>query len=163
MPRLGKSPHHLPHRQRLERFFIKGAEGDCWNWRGSLDAKGYGFIRLNGRMVRSHRASFAIYEREIPEGAHILHQCDNPACVNPQHLVCSDNKRNQDEAWMRDRKKNVRKLSRDDLIAIRNSNELQNVLAAKYGVNQSEISRIKNQKRGVGIMKIGLSLSEVGY
>lgn len=61
--------------------------GDCWIWRGSTANSGYGLARTTeGRRTHAHRL---IYEREIgpiPEGMNVLHRCDNPPCVRPDHL-----------------------------------------------------------------------------
>lgn len=72
------------------RFWRKVQKTDgCWLWRGSADSQGYGQIRefgRRGRLLKTHRVSWVIANGSIPDGLNVLHRCDVPACVRPDHL-----------------------------------------------------------------------------
>lgn len=78
-------------RPLLERFWerVSVVQGACWLWRGSTTAAGYGNLGAGGRggaNVYAHRLSWEVHKGPIPPGMHVLHRCDNPPCVNPEHL-----------------------------------------------------------------------------
>lgn len=83
------------------RFFSKVRKSDsCWVWQGTRNSQGYGSIRNEfGRMERTHRVSWRLANGCIPkgEGPHgtcVLHRCDTPSCVNPDHLFLGTNRDN---------------------------------------------------------------------
>ena len=63
-----------------------GSEG-CWEWTGStIGHMGYGQMAFDGRHMLAHRAAYLFYVDDIPEGMIVMHDCDNPLCVRPDHL-----------------------------------------------------------------------------
>lgn len=87
--------------ETLERFnqYFNKTDG-CWNWTGSVSVGGYGKFWLENNTIPAHRASFILHKGQNPDGKMVLHTCDNPRCVNPDHLVLGthhDNARHMKE------------------------------------------------------------------
>ena len=126
---------------------------DCWIWRGSRNAYGYGIFLLPGeRPVRAHRFAYEKTIGVISDGLVVMHSCDNPPCVNPAHLSTGTHLENSRDAARKGR--NARgernghaKLTPTCIQSIKHSSEPQAALAKHYGVSQSAISRVKSGKR----------------
>jgi hypothetical protein len=72
-----------------ERFWRKVSPepmSGCWLWIGCVNTGGYGTIYFRGYGRKAHRVSWFLVKGEIPRGKFVLHKCDTPACVNPDHL-----------------------------------------------------------------------------
>lgn len=68
----------------------------CWNFKGSKTAKGYGKMRVNYKYWLAHRYSLSLHlGRDIEKGMVVMHKCDNPSCVNPEHLTEGTQRDNQ--------------------------------------------------------------------
>lgn len=78
----------------------------CWEWQGPKYPSGYGLTRLGSSRspMPAHRAAYVICVGPIPEGAVIMHQCDNPGCVNPGHLRAGTQKQNLEDMTQKGRR-----------------------------------------------------------
>ena len=72
--------------ERLWRHIAPEPSSGCWLWLGALDSKGYGLFRMNMKLYKAHRATFAAYGGTIPPGLQLDHKCRVRSCVNPDHL-----------------------------------------------------------------------------
>jgi hypothetical protein len=138
----------------------------CWLWNGNKDRHGYGLIVISGhhgRQVRAHRASWVFSNGSIPEGLFILHRCDNPPCVNPDHLFLGTQADNVKDMCSKGRYVHVKfpgnhfgqKVTNDQAAKIQTLYEsgkyLQYELALMFGFARSTIWRIIRHKLAYSI------------
>lgn len=146
-----------------ERFWrhVKKTPG-CWEWDGSAKSKrGYGQISMGGRGGKQelvHRFSYTLHKGEIPYGMVVMHMCDNPKCVNPDHLTIGTHSENTRDAVKKGRWKSIpplncgenqhsSKLTADDVRFIRDNPKIEaKELAAKYGTNITSIHKVRRRQ-----------------
>lgn len=89
-----------------DRFWecVEVSDG-CWEWTGGKDSHGYGHLRADNwrKKVGAHRFSYELHFGPIGAGLEILHQCDNPGCVRPDHLKVGTHADNMREMVARGR------------------------------------------------------------
>ena len=145
----------------VDRFQAKyrvNRDSGCWEWTAALAGKGYGQIKVPGerRQMYAHRLSYLIRWGEIPKGKDVLHRCDNPRCVNPDHLFVGTSQDNHDDMKAKGRstygERNAQAiLTEADIRAIRQlceAGELSQWKIAKlFRIQQMEVSRIHRRVR----------------
>jgi hypothetical protein len=101
----GDSPYRFGRtlRERLFSRIIK-QDDECWIWTGSKAESGHGHINVGkNKMMKTHRLSWIFLRGPIPDGLCVLHHCDVPACINPDHLYVGTVQNNVDDMWARGR------------------------------------------------------------
>ena len=74
-----------PWRRFAEK--VERRPSGCWEWTGARQTGGYGVLGVgSSKLVRAHRFAWELHYGEVPEGLSVLHRCDNPCCVNTEHL-----------------------------------------------------------------------------
>jgi hypothetical protein len=126
-----------------KRFMAKVSirKNGCWIWKASRRGK-YGCFSYKSKAIDAHRWSYLRWNGHIPEGMFVCHKCDNPLCVNPEHLFLGTHEENMKDASRKGRL-NQRKLTERQVFNIRMSNLSNQQLARKYGVWDSTIRRIR--------------------
>lgn len=140
-------------RNLVNEFFARvsiGSLADCWNWAGTISTGGYGRIHLRPKVLIAHRFSYELFKGGIPDGLFVCHRCDNPKCVNPDHLYAGTPKQNSADRDARGRantahgEKHYRaKISDEDVRFIRSSEASISELADMFGVGSPVISNIQ--------------------
>jgi len=90
----GHNVRLLSSLESMMKSVVKKSVGECWNWPGRLNKKGYGEIQVRGVKHLAHRAIYLAHGLSIPDGLHLDHLCRNKTCVNPAHLEPVTNSEN---------------------------------------------------------------------
>jgi len=76
---------------------VRQDDSGCSVWLGTVNPQGYGRLSVRGRLWAAHRLSWHLHRGDIPPGVFVLHRCDNPGCVNPEHLWLGTQQDNVDD------------------------------------------------------------------
>jgi hypothetical protein len=121
----------------------------CWLWMASRTKAGYGQFRVDGKIHYAHRVSYAIHLGPFDAAKMVMHLCDNPACVNPGHLMAGTASENYHDAHAKGRTHHLRPLSPELVLCIRRFHECgvsQTDLARQFRISQPNVSAIVNRK-----------------
>ena len=139
----------------IDRFhtkYIKQKNG-CWNWIAGTRDKGYG-VFYAGKTITAHRFSYLIHKGD-PKALFVCHRCDNPSCVNPDHLWLGTHQDNMDDMFQKNRQRYIAHpgsnngraiLTEKDVLEIRTSTQSNETLAKIYNMSKQTISDIKRRR-----------------
>lgn len=124
------------------------AETGCLLWQGSCVTRGYGAVYIIGKQWMAHRLAWELNKGPIPHGGHVLHRCDTPACINPDHLFIGDQEINMRDMARKGRHRGVRKtkLAHDVVRQIRIDPRRPSEIALDYAISESYVSAIKTRR-----------------
>lgn len=126
----------------------------CWQWVGYSNK--YGVFRVASKAVKAHRYSYELHRGDRPDGAYVCHSCDNPICVNPEHLFLGTQKDNMSDMARKGRaaKGEVKKDAKLTAASIQKIREVYGQsgvtiasLGRQYGVSATTISLIVKRKK----------------
>jgi hypothetical protein len=140
-------------KKRQEAFWAqveKEGHNGCWIWTGWKLNSGYGETTIKGRKITVHRLAFTWANGEIPKGKLLMHSCDVPLCVNPEHLSVGTDAENH--ADMRAKGRHPTKLTPEQVQEIKREllnwrRGMNEALASKYGVSPSQICMIRKGRQ----------------
>lgn len=119
----------------------------CWVWSPGKNQDGYGLFYANGITLRAHRYAYILKNGSIPEGMLACHKCDNPPCVNPDHLFLGTEKDNAIDAVKKGRMKpsnyNIASSKLppiEDLLKLKQSGLSFRQIAKRYNVDRETVS-----------------------
>ena len=84
-------------KEYLQKRSVVNKETNCWEWDGGLDSWGYGQFFKNRKTHKAHRSMYKEVHGDIPKGMFVCHTCDNPKCINPEHLWLGTPKQNAND------------------------------------------------------------------
>jgi hypothetical protein len=139
-------------RFRFDAKWMPEPNTGCWLWLAAGNDLGYGHIGFRRRVEKAHRASWIIYRGPIPPGLGVLHKCDTPSCVNPDHLFLGTNQDNVDDkvtkgrqrgaGWERNGKAKLDPSRVAELRRRHTAGESASALSRVFGVSVSAACRI---------------------
>lgn len=145
------------HMSTEDRFMqrVRKNENGCWVWLASKDSDGYAHFsaEIGGvKFRKGHRVAYAMFKGD-PSGSLVCHTCDNPSCVNPDHLFLGSNGDNMKDKIAKGRARVPR--GEESVHAILSEEQAQAILldarpylqiATEYGIAAATVGSIKNRE-----------------
>lgn len=139
----------MPVRPRFDERYVPEPNTGCWLWTHTIFKTGYGSISVNGRPTKAHRVSWMLHHGEDPGRMHVLHKCDVPLCVNPDHLFLGTHAENMADMARKGRaagaygEQRNAKITEEDVRAILRDDRSAIVVAKQYGIDRVSVWNIR--------------------
>lgn len=132
----------------LKDIFLSAIErvGSCWIWRGRKSSTGYGRISFIDQSLEAHRVAYELFKEAIPEGKFVLHSCDTPACVNPDHLRVGAPKDDVQDMLKKHERFRGERIELVKELRINKDNLTVPELAERYGLGLSSVYAIMTHR-----------------
>lgn len=149
------APRHLSLQEKLEYYSEPGLKDGCRVWTGTLSGSGYGQMWWQGRMQSAHVLSWFNGAGFMPRpGKIICHHCDNPRCIEYDHLFMGTQSDNRNDMYQKgrgaDRKGEVHPLSKltaKEVLAIRDAKGTHSQIALQFEITRQTVGDIKLKRR----------------
>lgn len=143
---MGRTTRNFPLERKLAHY-ARASVGGCLLWTGVMNRGGYGRLGWQGRNHSAHRLAYELAIGSIPEGMKVLHSCNAPSCINPDHLLLGTNAEKVKMARMAKGQRNgASKLTAEQVLAIRAAQGPQREIAAKFLVSHQNVGRIRRRQ-----------------
>ena len=133
--------------ERFENRYIPEPNSGCWLWIAGQSSAGYGYFRYEGRNQTAHRVSHLLFKGFIEEGLDACHSCDNPSCVNPDHLFKGTRSDNMKDCVAKGRFENAKVVSSGNMKRNRMRHELKDFCPKGHAYDKGNTYWF-NDKRG---------------
>jgi len=139
------------HRTAEYRFWskVEKIEGGCWIWKGAVVNYRLGCDRgvihyKRKNWLATHFMWIKLLKRKIPKGLFVLHWCDNPRCIRPEHLFLGTLSQNAQQMWLRERRQcKIPKSKYPEILEKLTQGETIQEIAEYYGVGKPWVRQIK--------------------